>query len=103
MTPVLSLEAWRALTFNEAEPQVDRKHAGVSHEPCLERLIDTQLSRWGRAWSKLNSSEGLRRRCICERLCRDAQNKYAEVVKEESRSWDVYLSRPQGRRRISEW
>lgn len=113
--PVLSLEAWRAQMAAQApqagEPQASkprhvRVHVGVAQaecEPCLEQLIDSQLSRWGRLWTRLRSSEGPRRRCICERLCRDAQKKYAEVVKTEARSWAEYLSRSQGRRRISEW
>uniref|UniRef100_A0A7S2IPQ0 Uncharacterized protein n=1 Tax=Alexandrium andersonii TaxID=327968 RepID=A0A7S2IPQ0_9DINO len=56
-------------------------------------------------WSTLDDDERrLRRRCLRDRLCRQAQEKYWPVVSRGyAGSWSTFLHTPQGRTRIKQW
>jgi len=53
-------------------------------------------------YSKVYLSD-LRRRCLRDRMCKLAQDKYERAILEEPCMWQNYLRSASGRERVSKW
>merc|ERR1711874_701671 len=73
--------------------------------PALQNFVLDQIVRWGRRiWPNAVSGERrLRRQCLCNRLCCQAQEKYHDVMLASASSWREYLTRSSGQKRVNQW
>jgi len=72
---------------------------------ALKDFLQRCLYKNSSLWSNLDTDERrLRCRCLRDRLCRQAQEKYMQIVKTKySGSWTACLRTPRGRERIAQW
>lgn len=95
---------------DSSDEEVDEREC--SGNPCgtldriLKGFVQSCLCRNLQClWPGLDQDERrLRRRCLRDRLCRQAQEKYWQVVSSgHAGAWAAYLRTPQGRARITQW